>query len=388
MSRLRLLLFLSMIGLLATSTVCAQETTATLNGTVYDSKGAPVPGASVVVKHEPTGYSTGTQTNNKGIFVIPNLKPGGPYTIKISYTGYQEEKMDNVNLNLGTNPDVYVPMKLEDKSLKEVVVTTTRRSALGSGLTVGKDQLKTMPSLGRSLGDYTRMTPQSNNNSFAGSNFRYNNFTLDGAINNDAIGFSNSFGGQSGGGQSGTAGSGTRTNPYSIETIQEVQVQLAPYDVKLGNFTGGSVNAVTKSGTNEFHGSIYGYGRNSALVGKSVDGLKTSMPSDFHDYQTGFTIGGPIIKNKLFFFVNGEITRQQIPTFYNAGDPGAAMSVAEAQQIVSFLKSNYNYDPGTYGAYNVFTKSNKFFGKIDWNINSRSSLMIRGVYTDGWGNNL
>jgi len=123
-------------------------------------------------------------------------------------------------------------------------------------------------------------------------------------------------------------------------------------------------------------------------MGKSVDGLNTKMPSDFYDYQTGFTIGGPIIKNKLFFFVSGELTRQQLPTFYNAGDPGAAMTVAEAQQIVSFLKTNYNYDPGTYGAYKVFTKSDKLFGKIDWNINSRSSLMVRALYTKGWGNNL
>ena len=137
----------------------------------------------------------------------------------------------------------------------------------------------TLPTLGRSLSDFTRLTPQSNNNSFAGSNFRYNNLTIDGAINNDAIGFSNSFGGVSGGGQSGAAGSGTRTNPYSIDVIQEVQVQLAPYDIKIGNFTGGSVNAVTKSGTNEVHGSVYAYGRNQSLMGKSVDGLKTKIGS-------------------------------------------------------------------------------------------------------------
>ena len=388
MRRIKLLVILLSTCLFVTKWSYSQETTATLSGKVLDPKGSPIQGASIVITHEPTGFSTGTQTNNKGIFVIPNLKPGGPYTIKISYTGYQEEKMDNVNLNLGTNPDVYVPMKLEDKSLKEVVVTTTRRSALGSGLTVGKDQLKTMPSLGRSLGDYTRMTPQSNNNSFAGSNFGYNNFTLDGAINNDAIGFSNSFGGQSGGGQSGTAGAGTRTNPYSIETIQEVQVQLAPFDVKIGNFTGGSVNAVTKSGTNEFHGSIYGYGRNQALMGKSVDGLKTSIGSDFHDYQTGFTFGGPIAKNKAFFFLSYELTRRDEPSFYNAGDPGSAMSLAEAQQIVNFMKTTYNYDPGTYNTYKIFTNSDKVFARFDFNINSKNTLTIRGLYTDGRGNNL
>ena len=367
--------------------VFSQETTATLSGTVNDQQGLPVHGASVVIKHEPTGFTTGTQTNNKGIFVIPNLRSGGPYTVRISYTGFQEQVMDNINLILGNNPDLNIGMKSEDKSLKEVVVLGNRRGG-GSGLTVGREQLKTLPTLGRSLGDYTRLTPQSNNNSFAGSNFRYNNFTLDGAINNDAIGFSNSFGGQSGGGQSGTAGSGTRTNPYSIETIQEVQVQLAPYDVKIGNFTGGSVNAVTKSGTNDFHGSLYGYGRNQALVGKSVDGQKTSIGSDFHDYQAGFTIGGPLIKNKAFFFINGEITRRTEPSFYNAGDPGAAISLAEAQQISSDLKTKYNYDPGTYNTFKINTNSDKLFARFDWNLNANNTLMIRGVYTSGSGNNL
>lgn len=388
MSRFRLLLTLCMIGLLATGTVRAQETTATLNGTVYDSKGAAIPGASVVVKHEPTGYSTGTQTNNKGIFVIPNLKVGGPYTLKISFTGYKEETISDLNLILGENPAVNVGLKLNETALTEVVVTGGRRAQV-SGLTVGKAQLNTMPTLGRSLSDFTRLTPQSNNNSFAGSNFRYNNLTVDGAVNNDAIGFSNSFGGVSGGGQSGAAGSGTRTNPYSLDVIQEVQVQLAPYDVKLGNFTGGSVNAVTKSGTNDIHGSIYGYGRNKTLVGKSVDGLKSSIGSDFYDYQYGATLSGPIARDKAFFIVNFEQTRRQEPTFYNAGDPGSAVTVADATAIYNQLQTKYNYDAGSYlGAYKIFTKSDKLFARLDFNLNSRSTLTVRGIYTNGWGNNL
>lgn len=366
----------------------AQETTATLNGVVSGSKGEPVAGATISVKYLPTNYQTQAQTNSRGIFVIPNLKPGGPYTIYITFIGYKEQTINDVNLSLGNNPDVVVALESAANELKEVTVLAGGRKGNGSGLTVASRQLQTLPTIGRSIGDFTRLTPQSNNNSFAGTNFRYNNITMDGAVNNDAIGFSNSAGGVSGGGQAGTAGSGTRTVPYSIDVIQEVQVQLAPYDVKLGNFTGGSINAVTKSGTNDFHGSVYGYGRNNALVGKSVDGLKTKMGSDFYDYQTGASIGGPIIKNKLFFFANAEMTRKQEPTFYNAGDPGAAITVADAQSITNFLKANYNYDPGTYAAYNIFTNSNKFFGRIDWNINSKSTLMLRGIYTDGWGNNL
>ena len=379
-------IFLSLLFLFACAT--AQETTSTLSGVITDTKGAPVTGASIIVKHEPTGYSSGTQSNSKGIFILPNLKPGGPYTITISFTGFATQTLDNINLSLGNNPDANVSLKTDDKSLKEVVVTAGRRTA-GSGLTVGRTQMNTLPSIGRSLADFTRLTPQSNNNSFAGSNFRYNNLTVDGAINNDAIGFSNSFGGTSGGGQSGAAGAGTRTNPYSIDVIQEVQVQLSPFDVKLGNFTGGSVNAVTKSGSNDFHGSVYGYGRNQTLVGKSVDGLKTKIGSDFYDYQYGATLGGPIVKNKLFFIVNFEQTRRQEPTFYNAGDPGAAVTVADATSIYNNLKTKYNYDAGSYlGAYKIFTKSDKVFARMDYNINNANTLTVRAIYTNGWGNNL
>ena len=373
---------------LMTSSLFSQETTATLNGTVTDAKGEPVIGGTISVTHVPTGYHTTTLTNNKGLFVIPNLKPGGPYTVIVTFIGAHDQKFENINLTLGTNPEMVVGLTASDKTLEEVVVSTTGRHNIG-GISISRQQMNTLPTIGRSINDFTRLTPQSNNNSFAGSNFRYNNLTIDGAINNDAFGFSNSAGGVSGGGQAGAAGSGTRTNPYSLDVIQEVQVQLAPYDVKLGNFTGGSVNAVTKSGTNDFHGSVYGYGRTQALVGKSVDGLKTKIGSDFHDYQYGATIGGPIVRNKVFFILNFEQTRRQEPSFYNVGDPGAAMTESEGAQIVNQLKTKYNYDPGSYlGAYKIFTKSDKFFGRMDFKLNDKNTLTLRGIYTNGEANNL
>ena len=378
-------LFLS--TLFITSLCFSQETNSTLNGFIKDAAGTAVTGASVSVTYTPTNNVVQAVTNNKGRFVITNLKPGGPYSIVISFVGFAEQTQQDVNLQLGENPEMNITLQSTSAELKEVVVSSAGRRGGNSGLTVARAQLNTLPTLGRSLSDFTRLTPQSNNNSFAGTNFRYNNITLDGAVNNDAIGFSNSFGGVSGGGQSGTAGSGTRTNPYSLDVIQEVQVQLAPYDVKLGNFTGGSVNAVTKSGTNDFHGSAYGYGRNQALVGKSVDGQKTSIGSDFHDYQYGATLSGPIVKNKLFFIVNGEITRRQEPTFYNAGDPGAAISLADAQAVATEFRKQ-GFDPGSYDSYKIFTKSDKLFGKIDWNINTKNSLSLRAIYTNGEGNNL
>ncbi len=380
---------LTVFLLVFSTNVFAQETTSLLSGTVIDSKGLTIPaGATISIVHEPTGFKTGTRTNSKGIFTIPNLKPGGPYTIKVSFVGYEEQVFDNINLVLGNNPELNVLLKSDDKSLKEVVVTSSNKKQ-SSGINIGKAQLNTLPTIGRSLSDFTRLTPQSNNNSYAGSSFRYNNVTVDGAINNDAFGFSNSAGGTSGGGQSGTAGAGTRTTPYSIDVIQEVQVQLAPYDVKIGNFTGGSVNAVTKSGSNDFHGSVYGYGRSQALVGKSVDGRKSKIGSDFHELQTGATISGPIVKNKAFFIVNYEHTDKQEPSTNNIGDPGAAATLAEVEAIANQLKTKYGYDPGSYlGAYKVFTKSDKVFARLDFNLNEKNSLMLRAIYTDGNGNNL
>ncbi|MDB5230147.1 MAG: TonB-dependent receptor [Chitinophagaceae bacterium] len=367
----------------------AQETTATLNGHVIIEKDVPGTNATITIRHIPTGSITIATANNKGIFVVPNLKPGGPYNITVAYVGFKTETYNDINLGLGNNPELEVILKNETNQLQEVTVLANGKRQIPSGLTVGRAQLNTLPTIGRSISDFTRLTPQSNNNSFAGTNFRYNNVTLDGAINNDAFGFSNSAGGTSGGGQAGTAGSGTRTNPYSLDVIQEVQVQLAPYDVKLGNFTGGSINAVTKSGTNDFHGSIYGYGRNQSLVGKSVDGLKSRIGSDFHDYQYGATIGGPIIQNKAFFIINYERTNRQEPSFYNAGDPGAAMTIVEGQQIANQLKTKYGYDPGSYaGVYKIFTKSDKLFGRLDFKLNSNNSLMLRAIYTNGSGNNL
>ena len=380
-------LFLVSFLFLSVNILNAQETSATLSGNITDNKGAPISGASIVVKHEPTGATASTQTNKKGIYVIPNLKTGGPYIIKISFVGFKEEVLNDIQLNLGNNADLNVTLAPKSTELKEVLITSSARKQ-EAGVTVGLKQMKELPTIGRSLSDFTRLTPQSNNNSFAGSNFRYNNLTIDGAVNNDAFGFSNSAGGTSGGGQSGAAGAGTRTNPYSIDVIQEVQVQIAPYDVKLGNFTGGSVNAVTKSGSNDFHGSLYGYGRNQTLMGKSVDGLKKKIGSDFYDYQTGATISGPIIRDKAFFIVNFEHTDRQEPSMYNVGDPGAAMTLTEGQQITNKLNAQ-GYDPGSYvGAYKIFTKSDKLFARFDYKLDPKNSLMVRAIYTSGKGNNL
>ena len=361
--------------------VNAQVTTSSINGKVRDAKGLGIPGASVLLINVSTGTKYGAMTSSEGSYRLNNLNPGGPYKITVTYVGYNKQEKENINLSLGVDQRFDFTLADEGQQLSEVTVKGTKGGVkIGSGTQIGEQQIKNMPSVSRSLTDVTRVTPQgSKDNSFVGTNFRYNNVTIDGAINNDAIGFSPSLGGQSG--SSGMPGSSTRTNPVSIDAIQDVQVLLAPYDVKIGNFTGGSVNAVTRSGTNDVSGSIYGYGRNASLIGKNKIGDGAKIPSAFHDYQTGFRLGLPIVKDKLFFFTNEELTRRQDPVILGAGSADMkVITLKQAQDIANTMQTKYNVDAGSFSntdEYNIYAKSNKFFNRLDWNINDNNQLTIR-----------
>ncbi|MCW3462768.1 TonB-dependent receptor [Chitinophaga nivalis] len=368
-------LLASFIVLVFSTTSHAQITTSLVSGKVSDPGGQAIPGVTVVVVNKSTGAKSGVQTNADGRYLLPNLNPGGPYTITVSFIGYKKEVKEDVNLALGTTSFNF-KLQEESTALSEVVITGSTGGGKAGGTRVGQDQIKSLPTLSRSLQDLTRVTPQSNNNSFLGTNYRYNNVTLDGAINNDAIGFSPSLGGQSN--TSGQPGSSTRSNPVSLDAIQDIQVLLAPFDVKVGNFLGGSINAVTRSGTNEFHGSIYGYGRNAGMIGKNKIGDGSKLPSDFHDYQTGVRLGFPIIKDKLFFFTNEEITRRVDPVILAAGsaDGGGILTQEDADKITAKMKE-YGVDAGTAGNTSIYSNSTKFFNRIDWHINDKHQLSVR-----------
>ena len=367
-------LLLSMLAFPAS----AQVTTSSVSGIISGQNRQAIQSASIVLVHQPTGTKYGVATSSDGHFRIGNLTPGGPYKMTISFVGYLKEEKNELYFNLGTDQQLDVELKPEGSQLTEVTVTAGRRTVLnGAGSRISREQIRTLPSLSRSLPDMTRVTPQNTNNSFAGTNFRYNNVTIDGAINNDAIGFSPSLGGQSG--TSGMPGSSTRTNPVSLDAIQDIQVYLAPFDVKIGNFLGGSVNAVTRSGTNKVEGSVYAFGRNANLIGPNNAGDKTRLPSSFHDYQTGFRVGFPIIKDKLFFFTNEELTRRADPVILAAGsrDVADVINLPTAQKISNYLKTTYNIDAGTYGNTSIYSNSNKFFNRVDWNINDKNQLTVR-----------
>ena len=380
--------------LLSAGKLQAQITSAQISGKVSDAKGVTLPGVSVIAVNTSTGTRYGTQTNVDGRYTLPNLNAGGPYTITLTYIGFKKTERDNVTLSLGNSTYNFV-MEDEFTTLKEVTVRAVAGAPkTGAGTRIGQNQIRTLPTVSRSLQDLTRTTPQSSNNSFQGTNFRYNNVTIDGAINNDAIGFSPSTGGQTN--QSGQVGSSTRTNPVSIDAIQDIQVYVAPYDIKIGNVLGGSINAVTRSGTNKVTGSVYGFGRNASLIGKNnipanVGGDGAKEPSEFHEYQTGFRVGFPIIKNKLFFFTNEEITRRQDPVIFGAGSNGSSniLSLQDAQNLTAaFQKYTGNISPGTYDNTSIYSRSNKFFNRLDWNINDNNQLTIRNNYITSVATNL
>jgi hypothetical protein len=361
--------------------VNAQITTSTLTGTVKDAKG-PLPGASIKATHVPTGTVYTLITNADGRYTITNMRPGGPYKIEFSYIGYNPEVVSDLTLKLGDPYALNVVLNDDSKALSEVVVTGTRDATFnskktGASTNISKEQLQNLPSLSRSLQDFTRLTPQANGNSFAGANNRFNNISIDGAVNNDVFGLASS----------GAPGGQANTQPISLDAIQEIQVVLAPFDVTLGNFAGGGINAITRSGSNTVEGSAYFYGRNQNSIGKSVDGLRTKA-ADFYNTTYGLRFGAPIIKDKLFLFVSGEMGRIQTPTALNVGDPGAVLSATDAATISNTLQTRYQYDAGSVSAIDTKTQNDKLFVRLDWNINSKNQLTLRHNYISAFDDNI
>ncbi len=376
-------LLLCLAFLLQVQLVLAQgTTTAALSGTVKDQSGLSLPGATVIAIHTPTNAQYVAGTNAEGSYNIQNMRVGGPYTIKTSYIGYQEQQVDGVNLALGKTARVDFILAESARQLGEVQITGERndifnKDRTGAATNVSRDQLEKLPTLSRSLQDFTRLTPQASGNSIAGSNNRYNNITIDGAVNNDVFGLSGS----------GTPGGQAGTQPISLDAIQEIQVVVAPYDVKLGNFTGGGINAVTRSGSNKFSGSAYAFGRNEDIIGKSITEPRVKA-DEFKNYQYGVRIGGPIMKDKLFFFVNYDATRVTEPVRFAPGSPESLIPLSATQDLANFVNTTYGYDVGSFGAIDRDTESDKLFARLDWNISNMHQLTVRHNYVTAFDDNI
>ena len=361
------------------STAIAQITTSGVKGLIK-ANGEDVIGATITVTHVPTGAVYRSVTNSVGRFTIQGMRAGGPYTVEISYIGYKTKEIKNVTLKLGEMSDLSTQLEEDAHALGEVVVKGKLgldASKTGAATSYSAKDIANMPSISHSIGDITRMNPmvsvsQSGAMSFAGVNNRYNSFQVDGAVNNDVFGLTSN--GQNGG----QAGS----QPISTETIDQVQVSVAPFDVRQSGFTGGAINAITKSGTNTFHGSVYGNWLNKDLIGSKytlMNGKDSQKYDDETDYRYGVTLGGPIIKNKLFFFANYEKSNKEYPNNYGYGSDASKLGTEGfkiADEVLSILKEKgYN---ASYNNPKNYTKSDKAGIKLDWNINDKHKA------TFGW----
>lgn len=365
----------------------AQLTTSEIRGLVLDQKNETVPSVTITIIHEPTGTTYNLQSDLEGNFFLPQLKSGGPYTIKSTYSGFKNVEIKDVFLVLGETKYIDINFELSTTELELVEVIGNQNGQFdskrkGTETNISEEQINKLPTLHRSIQDLTRLTPQGGSNSYAGSNYRYNNLSIDGTGNNDAFGFQEPSVGAGGSTAAGSPGALSKTQPISLDAIGEIQVALSPYDVKLGNFTGGSLNVVTKSGTNNWETSIYTVGRNQSLTGRSADEFQTKI-GKYSDFQSGFRVGGALKKNKLFLFVNAEVGRRTEPVLNAPGSEGSVFILSDIQALSDTLKARYNYDGGTIGDLNLATNNNKFFVRLDWNINKNNQLTLRHNFVQG-----
>ncbi|WP_372945260.1 carboxypeptidase regulatory-like domain-containing protein, partial [Muriicola sp.] len=383
-----LLTGLFLFGLTLTS--WSQITTADIRGTVYEGDAQPLFGANIVAVHTPTGTKYGAVSNMDGRYNLPNLRVGGPYEITVSYVGFKSQVQDGVFLSLGQTTILEFSLISESQALEEVVVVYDQTGTFGSDRTgaetsVGRRELTRLPTISRSASDFIRLDPQASSGasglSFGGRNDQYNNFSLDGAIFNNPFGL-----------DAATPGGQTNAQPISLDAIDQIQVTTAPYDVTQSGFTGASVNAVTKSGTNEFYGTAYGFFRNDDLTGGKINGddvFKTGLEQT----QYGFSLGGPIVKNKLFFFVNferDELTELGTDGFVpntGTGDINESrVTLSDFQLVDNLLRqvvigqdaqgNDIFYDPGRFQGFNFDQESTKGIIKLDWNINDNNRLAV------------
>ena len=368
------LLLLCLIALFSNLSAMAQVTTAEISGEVFYEENTPLPGANVTAVHTPTGTTYGAVTNFDGGFNLLNLRVGGPYKISVSYVGFKTSVLEGINLNLGQTYNVEIEMVSDATQLDAVVINATRNQVINSDRTgaetnIGSRELKSLPTISRSASDFYRLEPTaSSNGSFGGRNDQFNNFSLDGSIFNNPFGL-----------DAATPGGQTNAQPISLDAIDQIQVSTAPYDVTQAGFTGASVNAVTKSGTNELKGTVYGFYRNEDMTGDKVGGDDIIVP-DLKQAQYGFSIGAPIIKDKLFIFANFEKDdREDLGSNFLASRPGLTGSnisrvTAEDLEYVSSSLASLGYETGAYENYTHETASTKGILKLDWNINQKHRL--------------
>ncbi len=371
-----LFLFFILFLFVSVNNISAQVTSARLAGRVVDEAGKTLPGVIIEAIHEPSGSKYGTDTKGDGSYDIENMRVGGPYKIIVTLGGTVVRTFDNVFIQLGETYELNIKAVPDTRELSGITVTSSRDNTFnnqrtGATTVISQEQINTLPSIGRSFSDFTRLTPQSYGSSFAGRNSLYNNVQINGANFNNAFGLSG--GGYAGGGQ-----------PIPIDAVQQIQVGVSPFDVRQSDFTGANINMVTKSGNNDYSGSAYFFYRDQSFNGTHAGSytLPPAIKTVNHIY--GASVGGPIIKNKLFFFVNGEFENNIHPGATNwiaggTGVTGPYISNAKAtdlQTISDYVKTKYGYNTGAYDGYaNSFANAyTRLIARIDYNINDKNKL--------------
>ncbi|CAN5628606.1 TonB-dependent receptor [soil metagenome] len=373
----------------STGVVMAQGvTTSAVTGVVTGEQGQPASGVQIIVTNTATGATSGVISRTDGRYLLPGLQPGGPYRIEARGIGYATEAREGVMLALGQTARFDFALATAAVAIAGIDVTAERdavisRGRTGTGAVVGQRTIERSPTITRDFTDFVRLTPQISTNtpgtSAAGRNNRYNTVRIDGAVNDDLFGLA----------ASGTPGGGAGARPITLEAIQEFQVVLAPFDVRLGGFTGAGINAVTRSGTNDFRATASYFMRNENFVGNYVDFTGNESPSiaDFGQSDLAFSAGGPIVRDRVHFFVAGEASRRSAPigTVLGVNTNVTTESVAAVRDI---LVNQYGYDPGEMGAINLERESNNLFGRLDFNITPDHRLTLRHNFVDAFDDNL
>ncbi len=360
----------------------SQNTTGSIAGVVKTNSDEPMAGASVKLLHEPTGTLYYTKANQKGDFSIQNISPGGPYLLEVSFSGYITEKRNALNINLGENLSMEIRLLPQTVLLKSITVTNQTKNSFsgkgGSAIFITKEKLGLLPSTGRNLSDYLRSVPQAkqvNGNegaiSFAGQNNRYNAFYVDGAVNNDVFGLT----------ASGTNGGQAAIAPLSIDAIDQFQIAPSPFDVSVGNFTGGSVNAITRSGTNKSEGSVYHFFSNQHLSGSTAPGKSQNA---FSTQTTGMRLQGSFLPNRLFFFMSMEIQRNRYANSFDLSQyTGDTKDKTTLNILANTLRSTHHYDAGSFTEAPESVNADRLVMRIDWNMNPQNKITFSNRYTLG-----
>ncbi|WP_299680013.1 carboxypeptidase regulatory-like domain-containing protein [uncultured Dokdonia sp.] len=381
-------IFYIFVGLLSCAFAYGQETTGTLQGILEDSDKSAISFATITVIDTETNYRYGVISQENGFYSFTNLPPGNSYTVTVSFLGYKTIKEPFVEINLGAITVKNFVLIEENETLDEIVLTTKgQKQKNGNETLLGKKELRSTPTISRSIQDLTKNLPENNLNSFGGASNRFNNLTIDGIANNDVVGFQEPASGASGSSANGSPGSLSRSQPIGLGAVKQISVKLSPFDVSLGNFNGASINLVTKNGTNTTKGEAYAYGNNQVLLGRFANGVEQQV-SSFYDLQFGAGIGGAIVKDKLFYYVNFEQALSDTPVLNAPGSETSDIEIEDVLAIRDRLINEYDYDPGAFREASIKTASTKLFARLDYNLSRNHKLTLRNNYVNSYADNL